>query len=136
MASKSKKPLEEESIYLPVKDFPYLDRYKKQFSINEDEVAFPYKGKIYSNKKLEKDVEAHEFVHLRQQTEIGDDTWEELYLTNPIFRINVEIEAYNYQISMAPPFIRDAVKSNIAKVLSSPMYGNILTYKEAYGLLK
>jgi len=133
MASKTK-----ESLYLPVKDFPYLDRYTSQFNIDINEVAFPYKGKIYSNKELPKELEDHERVHFKQQDEIGADEWEEQYLTNPQFRVNMEIEAYKKQLThyTINKDIYEAGRTQMAKVLSSPMYGNILTYKEAYQLLK
>lgn len=130
------KTIKKESIYLPIKDFPYLERYKSQFSINENEVAFPYKGKIYSNKPLDKDLEAHEFVHFKQQKEIGDDNWEEQYLTNPWFRIRMEVEAYTEQLKIAPKEYKDIIRSQMAKALSSPMYGNVITYKEAFGMIK
>lgn len=125
-------------LYLPVKDFPYLERYKTQFSINEEEVAFPYKGKIYSNTELPTELLEHEKVHFKQQEEIGDDKWEEEYLTNPQFRVNMEVEAYKKQLTYFTQNkdIFDLARTQMAKVLSSPMYGNILTYKEAYSLLK
>lgn len=143
MASKSKKtntqPISTGVTYLPTKDFPYLERYKAQFSINEDEVAFPYKGVIYTNlKELPDELINHERVHFIQQEEIGADVWVERYLTDPNFRAKVEIEAYLIQIK---PFknnkdLYDMMRAQVAKMLSSPMYGCVLTYKEAYGLLK
>lgn len=134
MASKNKT----ESIYLPVKDFPYLERYKNQFTIEESEVAFPYKGKIYSNKELPSELLQHEKVHFRQQEEIGDDEWEEKYLRDANFRVKMEIEAYKKQLTFYTENkdIFEAGRMSMAKVLSSPMYGNILTYQEAYHLLK
>jgi hypothetical protein len=50
----------------------------------------------------------------------------------------MEIEAYKTQLSFyrANRDIFDIGRTQMAKVLSSPMYGNILTYKEAYQLLK
>lgn len=133
MASKSK-----ESIYLSVKDFPYLERYTALFPINLDEVAFPYKGKIYANKELPEELLEHEKVHFKQQEEIGDDIWEERYLTEPNFRVQMELEAYKKQLTYFKinRDIYDIARVQIAKVLSSPMYGNILTYKKAYQLLK
>jgi hypothetical protein len=127
-----------DSIYLPVKDFPYLERYVSQFNLDLNDVAFPYKGKIYANKELPTELLAHETVHFKQQEEIGDDEWEEQYLSNPQFRVNMEIEAYKKQLTFytANRDIYEAGRMAMAKVLSSPMYGNILTYKEAYQQLK
>ena len=129
MASKNK-----ESIYLPVKDFPYLERYQALFPLNLDEVAFPYKGKIYSNKELPEELLEHEKVHFKQQEELGDDIWEERYLTDANFRVQMELEAYKKQLTYfrVNRDVFDMARVQIAKVLSSPMYGNILTYKEAY----
>jgi len=134
MASKTKT----ESIYLLVKDFPLLSRYRELFDINEDEVAFPYDGKIYSNKELSPELLAHETVHFQQQKDIGLDEWQEQYLTNPSFRVKMEIEAYKKQLTFytANKDVYDIGRTQMAKVLSSPMYGNVITYKEAYGLLK
>jgi hypothetical protein len=133
MASKTK-----ESLYLPVKDFPYLDRYTSQFNLDLNNVAFPYKGKIYANKELPKELEDHERAHFKQQDEMGADKWEEEYLTNPQFRVKMEIEAYKKQLTHYTDNkdIYEAGRTQMAKVLSSPMYGNILMYKEAYQLLK
>lgn len=130
MASKTKT-----SIYKPVHEFPYLERYKTIFSISDD-VAFPYNGFIYSNKELEPILEEHERVHFKQQEEIGADEWEEKYLTNPQFRIKMEVEAYNHQLTLCPKEYREGMRTNIAKVLSSPIYGNVVTYREVLGMLK
>lgn len=128
MASKNK-----ESIYLPVKDYPYLKEFKAQFAVQEDEVAFPYKGKIYSNQELSEELVEHEKVHFKQQEEIGADEWVKEYLANPNFRVKMEVEAYRHQLSLHnDKNMKEAIRIQIAKVLSSPMYGNVLTYKEAY----
>lgn len=129
MASKKVK----ESLYLPVKDYPYLKEFKELFSINEEEVAFPYKGKIYSNKELTEDLVEHEKVHFKQQEEMGADEWVKEYLANPSFRVKMEVEAYKHQLSLIRDRnMKEAIRIQIAKALSSPMYGNVLTYKEAY----
>lgn len=127
-----------ESIYLPVKDFPYLKRYKDQFGIDEDTVAFPYKNKIYSNSPLPQELVIHEEVHFKQQEEIGADIWQERYLADPNFRVSCEVEAYRKQLSLFKDNkdTQDAVRIQCAKALSSQMYGNILTYKEAYQQLR
>lgn len=128
MASKSK-----ESLYLPVKDYPYLKEFKAQFAIQEDAVAFPYKGKIYSNQGLSAELVEHEKVHFKQQDEMGADEWVKEYLANPNFRVKMEVEAYRHQLSLhKDKNMKEAIRIQIAKVLSSPMYGNVLTYKEAY----
>jgi hypothetical protein len=134
MASKTKT----ESIYLPLKDFPYLERYTSQFQLDLNDVAFPYKGKIYSNKELPAELLAHETVHFKQQEEIGADEWEERYLKDANFRVKMEIEAYKKQLTFytANKDVYEAGRMAMAKVLSSLMYGNILTYQEAYHLLK
>lgn len=121
------------SIYLPVKDYPYLKEFKDKFAINEDEVAFPYKGKIYSNIELPFELVEHEKVHFKQQEEMGADEWVKEYLSNPNFRVRMEVEAYKHQLSLHKDRnIKEAIRIQIAKALSSTMYGNVLTYKEAY----
>ena len=124
---------------LPISEFPLLKKYTDKFSLALSEVAFPYNNKIYTDSKVNHEIIVHEKVHFAQQKEHGLDNWIEQYFENPQFRVNMEIEAYRAQlkemIALAPQeaktFVSNVVAGQMAKALSSPMYGNVLTYKEA-----
>lgn len=145
MASK-KSTIKEEKGYefegvrvLPTSDFPLLKKYTDKFALTLSEVAFPYDNKIYTDSTVTPEIVVHEKVHFAQQKEHGLDNWIEQYFENPQFRVNMEIEAYNAQLKYvvehapreAKTFVANVVAGQMAKALSSPMYGNIFTYKEA-----
>lgn len=134
MASKTKT---QESIQ-PTKNFPLLAKYKAKFQIDET-TAFPYNHIIYTDRPetITPELIIHEEVHFKQQDEMGLDNWIEKYFEDTNFRVKVEIEAYSAQLKYFEynKDIHDMIKIQCAKALSSPMYGNILTYKEAYQLL-
>ncbi len=137
MESKKTKKTKEEVVekIQPTKNFPLLAKYQAKFPAGDD-VAYPYNHVIYTDKPemLTPELIAHEEVHFRQQDEMGLDNWVEKYFEDANFRTQVEIEAYKAQIKYfaGNRDIQDMVRVRCAKALSSPMYGNILTYKEAY----
>lgn len=137
---KEEKGYEYEGVFvLPTSEFPLLKRYTDKFAITLSEVAFPYDNKIYTDTTVTPEIVVHEKVHFEQQKEYGLDNWIEQYFENPQFRVNVEADAYSaqlkYMVDHAPreakTFVANVVAGQMAKALSSPMYGNILTYKEA-----
>lgn len=133
MASKTKtKPQ-----FLPVKDFPLLDKYKETFPIDEN-TAFPYDHTIYTDLPLTPDLIIHEEVHFKQQDEIGLDNWIVEYFVDVNFRVKMEVEAYREQVKYFADNkdVQDMIRVQCAKALSSNLYGNILTYKEAHQQLK
>lgn len=120
----------------PQVEFPLLDEYKKKFAITE-ETIFALGENIYSNYPLPADILVHEFVHLKQQAQVGLTEWVYDFLEIPEKRLGYEVEAYREQIKS----IRDRnnrAKTHIisARQLSSDLYGNIVDYKTAYDLLK
>lgn len=126
-----------ESIYLPVKDFPLLNKYKETFPVDEN-TAFAYNHVIYTDKPLTPDLIIHERVHFKQQDEIGLDNWITEYFRDVNFRVKMEVEAYKEQVKYfaGNKDLQDMVRVHCAKALSSNLYGNILTYKEAYQQLR
>ena len=81
----------------------------------------------------------HEQVHEKQQ---GDDpkAWWDRYLTDRKFRLEQELQAYTHQYY----FLKKETSSKMSKrflehfaqILSSQMYGNLLTQKEAETLIR
>lgn len=95
---------------------------------------------IYSKNPISKDEEVHETVHVRQQQSYGVTKWWDEYVANKDFRLSQEIEAYKAQAL----FINENGNRKdrrfkiprIAELLSSDLYGNLISYDEAFELLK
>lgn len=122
-------------IYKPQNLFPFLEEYKKVFPIN-DKTIFAYDKVIYCNERLPVHLEVHERRHLIRQQKIGCDIWVTNYLRNPIFRMKEEVIAYREQLDyIKDKNERDLLRRKCAIDLSSPLYGSLCTYNEAYKLL-
>lgn len=125
-----------EDVFRPQSEFPLIKEYQKVFKI-DDRTIFAYDNKIYSNYDLTPDLIVHEYTHWKQQAEIGLDKWVELYLKSPEFRLEMELEAYKRQLeSIKDRNTRDKVRIFSAQALSSELYGNLLSTKDAMFLLK
>lgn len=116
--------------------FPLYKEYEKYFKLN-DGTIFAYDNTIYTSNDLPNDFIEHEKVHLKQQNTIGCDNWVALYMRNKEFRLKQELEAYRYQLSVIKDKNkRSKAKTEFAKILSSEMYGNMVSEEEAKNLLK
>lgn len=123
-------------LYRPQKDFPLLERYKKVFPIN-DRTIIAYDKVIYCNEKLPQHLEIHERRHLIRQEKQGLDVWVNKYLSDVKFRLNEEVIAYREQCeSIKDRNVRERLRIMCAKDLSSPLYGNLVTFEEALKLLQ
>lgn len=117
-------------------DFPLLQEYSKVFNINEKTI-FAYDDIIFSNNPLSPDLLVHEERHLAQQKRYGLDTWVKNFLEDPRYRLEMELDAYKKQLeSIKDRNFRDAIRRESAKNLSSSLYGEIISYSEAFTLLK
>lgn len=118
------------------------DRLKQQFDIDWDVgIIIAYYPDIYCKFDLDELKICHEETHLRQQEAYGVEAWWERYLDDVRFRLLQEVEAYKNEANLARKYIRDRNKlaryiDQIAKDLSSSIYGNIVSYGEAMKLLK
>ncbi len=120
----------------PQKEFPLLERYREVFDIT-DRTIFAYDDVIYCDGKLPPDLIIHEKVHHEQQKRIGLDLWVEMFIKDPQFRLDQEIEAYTKQLrSINNRAYRWQVYLSSARALSSSLYGNIISYREALEVLK
>lgn len=120
----------------PQKDFPLLERYAEIFEITKDTI-FAYDHKIYSNNDLPLHLIVHECAHHAQQDFYGLDVWVIRYLEDPKFRLAMEIDAYKQQLkSITKRDFRARIFLESVKALSSDLYGNIISYKEAFNILK
>jgi hypothetical protein len=104
-------------------------------------IIFVYAPYIYSPAGIElrPDLIAHEEVHVTRQ---GDDPagWWAKYLVDKDFRLREELAAYQVQYRYMEQHYdrakRRAILSSIAKDLSGPMYGGIITKQQAIKLIK
>ena len=106
-------------------------------------IIYTYGDTIYApggTSGVSEDLRVHESVHMEQQSAFeSPDDWWDLYLTDTVFRLEQEVEAYRKQLE----FIdlhgnrkqRRESKREIAKILASQMYGNIITRLDAERLL-
>lgn len=116
--------------------FKRIEEYKKVFKVTEGTI-FAYDGNIYANSPLPQHLIIHETVHLERQKEMGADKWVDKYLTDKEFRLNEEILAYREQLkSIKNRDERAKLLIKCSQDLSSPLYGNIVTFFEALKLLR
>lgn len=103
-------------------------------------IVFVYAPYIYSPAGIElrPDLIAHEEVHVKRQDDPA--TWWEQYLVDKDFRLREELIAYQAQYKyMVEHYSRErrrGILSSIAKDLSGPMYGGIITKQQAIKLIK
>lgn len=128
-----------ESVDIVVKlqsEFPLREEYAKKFEIDEYTV-FALFPNIYTNYPLTPDLLIHESQHLKQQTEIGVTEWVYDFLEYPQRRLFFEIDAYKAQLrSIKDREKRNKVRIESARNLSSGLYGNIISYTDAFNQLK
>ena len=120
----------------PQDQFPLLEEYKKHFEIDKNTI-FAYDHKIFSNNDLPEHLIIHEKTHHKQQDRDGLQFWVYNYLHDKKYRLIQEIEAYKEQLkSINDRNFRAKIWIESAKTLSSPLYGNIVSYQEALNILK
>lgn len=110
------------------------------FPANWDSVIVTYGDTIHSKEKIPFLKEMHELIHTKQQTNMDKDEWWDKYLTDPKFRLEEELEAYSNEIIWAKKIIKDRNQltkyiHQICLDISSPLYGNMLSFTEATNLL-
>lgn len=114
---------------------PNIEEIKKAVTIHENTI-YTYGNTIYnpSAKSLSKDLFIHEQIHMNQQKKSPADWWKK-YLEDVSFRLSQELEAYRAQLLFYRMHhnynLTINFKEEIAKILSSDMYGNIITFTDA-----
>lgn len=104
-------------------------------------IVFTYGDVLYnpSGAKIDLHLMKHEETHMHEQRKIGRDAWWKRYLVDQEFRLEQELKAYRAQHKCLkqnyPRDYRRLVTQQIAKDLSSKMYGNIVTKEEAKRLI-
>lgn len=120
--------------------FPFYEECRAKFGVSLDDlVVFTYGDTIHARCSIPADLLAHEQVHSIQQEKMGKDLWWKMYLENPDFRLSQEVQAYRKQYQFVKSNNREQnfkFLSRLAKDLSSPTYGGIVTYSEALKFIK
>ena len=106
-------------------------------------IVYAYGGKIYApdnNNDLGYDIHEHERVHFAQhERHGGSEAWWDRYLSDVQFRLDQEVEAYCAQLAYIDAHFgrqsRRHSRDYICSTLASPMYGNLVTKKQAAALL-
>lgn len=116
------------------------DRAEKEFGLSKIpnmQPVFTYGNTIYSPwpNPIDDALMAHEAVHSYQQGSDPEGWWKK-YFDLKEFRLAQEIEAYRAHYKAAKITLKDGnalarFKNTIAKDLSGPMYGNLMTYQAA-----
>lgn len=101
-------------------------------------VVFTYGDTVYVNgtPELPTQLKAHEAVHVQQQARIGGpDPWWCRYLSQPIWRLEQELAAHRAEYRTLRHLVsrEQAAKGLhfIAERLASPLYGGIISAREA-----
>lgn len=108
-------------------------------------IVCAYDGVIYTKEdQLAPDVVAHEMVHIRQQQDYRDgvDAAVDRYNTEPLFRYQMELDAYATQYCFVVSNVlldgseRHLLLKKLARELSGPMYLHVVSYTRAFSDLK
>lgn len=104
--------------------------------------VFTYGDELYNptGGDISEDLMAHEETHAKQQAAIGKDQWWAMYLTDEKFRLKQEAEAYQAQYGFARNNynrdLRRRLLAELARGLSSKMYGNIINKQQAKEIIE
>ena len=121
---------------------PNIDQIRKAFRLSGREI-FAWDGVIYApaSRGLPPHLIEHEKIHFRQQREVGGpQAWWNRYVEDPRWRLEQEMEAtiveYRVYSTTHGRKQRRAFLDVLAKRLSSPMYGGMITTKAAKARIK
>lgn len=117
---------------------PMFDKINEAFPIAGKKVFFAWGDIIYNPACVEiaPELMAHERVHGERQVPWGVERWWREYITDPAFRLQEEIPAHQAEYAS---FCGAHLDRNqrarqlhaIARRLSSPFYGSMVSFPEA-----
>jgi hypothetical protein len=119
---------------------PNWELLTAHFPVDWNTVIVTYGDTIHSKEKIHFLKEMHELIHTQQQTKMDKDVWWDKYIKDKEFRLYQELEAYANEIAWAKKVIQDRNEKQrylhqIYIDISSPMYGNMVSFSEAKQLL-
>jgi hypothetical protein len=106
----------------------------------DDGVIIPWNDKIHCKFDLPEEKIVHEEVHLWQQRLKGPKAWFDKYISDPVFRLNQEVEACRAEVKWIESNVPDRNKRfkmihAIATLLSGSVYGDLVSYQTAMELI-
>lgn len=119
---------------------PMIDEIDREFDVRGKPVIFCWGGIIYNpmGVVVTPELEAHEGVHsLRQGRKPGDiEAWWKEYIANPTFRLEEELPAHKAEYkkfcqSHQDRNARSRFLMTVASKLAAPLYGNLLSTRDA-----
>lgn len=116
---------------------PIYQRLHDIFGVEWDKgIIIAYYPNIHCFFNINEQKVHHEAVHLIRQKDMGVELWFKQYITDPGFRLNEEILAYNVEIKWIKENIpgrneRRFLINQIYDDISSSIYGHIINRKEA-----
>lgn len=123
-----------------IKDYPpnYSEIVQAFPQVLKQRVIFAYAPYIYAphSTEIAPELIAHEKVHIARQMDGGVQEWWYLYIEDPEFRYEEELLAHveEYKTVLASTQNRNIRRSAlkiIAKKLSAPLYGRMMTPEKA-----
>lgn len=114
-------------------------RIKERFNVDwEKGLIITYGNTVYCKTDINAFKKVHEQVHVVQQGKMGKDAWWDLYLSDDHFRLLQEIEAYTAEVNairtntdLTTREQRRSYIDHIIESISGPIYGYLITRKEA-----
>lgn len=101
-------------------------------------VVFAYGYSIYVTGRipLQPAILAHELVHCERQIRMGVENWWSNYLVDKSFRYDEELLAHRAEYQALVENVptrqqRRRILADIAKKLSAPLYGRMVTFEQA-----
>ncbi len=121
-----------------IKEFPMAATHKG--------VVFAYGDKIYAptldqTKPFPAEILAHERIHCERQLAIGVELWWQFYIKDYNFRYKEELLAHRVEYSFLRKLYpgkknKIQVLDHVARKLSNPLYGSMVSLKKAKEDLK
>jgi len=121
---------------------PNFKAIDEAFHVYGKPVIYAYGNCVYNPKNVEihPALMEHETVHCIRQNQTSVDEWWEKYIANPSFRLAEEVLAhraeYLWQCRGVPRQRRRQLLKTTAARLAHPLYGKLVTVKEAKLLLE
>lgn len=124
---------------------PLIEEIDRVFHVRGKPIVFTWGTRIYNplGVKVEPQIVAHESVHSGRQTqwtgrddEAQIERWWREYLADPAFRLSEELEAHKAEYRWLAAQTRNRESRNryllhVAGKLAAPLYGGIITAREA-----
>ena len=124
-------------------DFPpNFAQIEKAFDLEGFSPIFAYGDTLYNpgGYDIPEDLMVHEQTHERQQLSLGPELWWSKYIGDRMFRLSQEVEAYGVQYQFVKQKysrpVRRALLQQMAKTLSSKLYGSLISKQEAETLIQ